>query len=239
MRDLDKIREKVVIKLDNGQVALVVLGCLAVSAAVFASGVVVGQRIGGEDQLSISEWTGHADDRADLNQPKRGKRNLAMANLSPDTSEADTRLAQTGALLTTPNPTDAARIEAHRQLAQLRVQNNARTLNATTPPVTPRLAPPVPVTPRAEGAASAAVDALENKYALQVSTLSRQSDASVVVDSLRARGHEARVRPLASTVGRDLYRVEVGQFANARSASQYQKRFELKSGYTTMVVAIP
>ena len=216
-----------------------VLGCLAVSAAVFASGVVVGQRIGGDGQLSISEWTGHADERADLNQPKRGKRNLAMANLSPDTSEADSRLAQTGELLTTPNPTDAARIEAHRQLAQLRVQSNTRTLSPTSPS-----APPAPVTltqrsPHAEGAASAAIAALENKYALQVSTLSRQSDASVVVDSLRARGHEARVRPLATNVGRDLYRVEVGQFADARSASQYQKRFELKSGYTTMVVAIP
>ena len=239
MRDLDKIREKIVIQLDNRQVGLAILGFILVSTGTFASGVLVGQRM--VDALP-DRWAA-AGAAASLEGPTGVERTSALTEVSPGTRSLDTELALPPDAPTASDPTEAARMEAHRQIAASKARGAARSLGpvAVAPPETPE--PGVePVTlvkrnPAREEAALAGAQVAPSQYALQISAFRSASPANVVASQLRTAGHEASVRELADAQG-PLWRVEVGRFDSTRTASAFQREFERTAGYSTVMVPV-
>lgn len=243
MRDVagfDRIKEGVAVQLDGRQVSLAVLGCLVVCAAVFAAGVVVGQRMGDVLPRAVAELTGDDGGEAAQAGPLARDRIGALVALSPTTRAMDTELAGVGAEAQPDSPTEAARMEAHRQIAAARDGRSVRSLGPI--PVEAADEAPKPIAPldwveRAPGAPRAP-DPSDVGWTLQVSAFRTEAPARVVADQLRASGHEAQVRALDSKDGEQRYRVEVGQFADARGAARFQRSFEQTAGYSTLVVAV-
>ncbi len=243
MRDLDKIREKIVIQLDNRQVALAILGFILVSTGTFASGVLVGQRM--VDSIPERWTTGDAVADAGPAAVRVGRaRTAALAAITPGTRAVDIELATSAEAPAPADPTEAARIEAHQQLAQAKAIGAARSLGPV--PVQPAGAPAAEVAPvtlvernptREQAALEAGGTQTPPQYSLQVSAFRSESPARVVANQLRTAGHEATVRHVEANTGA-LWRVEVGRFESTRSATAFQREFERSAGYSTVMVAV-
>lgn len=243
MRDLEKIREKIVIQLDNRQVALAILGFILVSTGTFASGVLVGQRM----VDSIPErWTaGEIESDGGPASVRVGRaRTAALAAISPGTRALNNDLAANPEQPAPADPTEAARIEAHQQLAMAKTLGAARSLGPV--PVAPAGAPAAEAAPvtlverdpkREQAALEAGAVQTPPQYSLQVSAFRSESPARVVANQLRTAGHEASVRHVEADTGA-LWRVEVGRFESTRSASAFQREFERSAGYSTVMVAV-
>ena len=75
-------------------------------------------------------------------------------------------------------------------------------------------------------------------FALQVSAFSQPGPATVMAEELQKSGHKARIRQVGTATGSSTYSVEVGQFADARKATHFQRNFERSSGYPTILVPV-
>lgn len=239
MRDLDKIREKIVIQLDNRQVGLAILGFILVSTGTFASGVLVGQRM--VDAIP-ERWISGEDQALEIRDGR--ERTAALAAVTPGTRALDSELALPPETVSASDPTEAARMEAQRQIAAARTAGTARSLGpvAVTPPEAPAAtAAPLTVVdrdPRRESAALDGAATARSQYALQVSAFRSESPAEVVANQLRSAGHEVSVRQVADEDGTPLWRVEVGRFESTRTASVFQREFERSAGYPTVMVPV-
>ncbi len=246
MRDLDRIKEKVVIRLDNRQVAYAILGFILVSTGTFAGGVVVGKQMADAVPGTLEELAGLEATDADLDGVREHRRrSKLLARIAPGTGNIEAELARASSRLDPDNPTDAARMEAHRQIATARAVGVTRSLGPVPveAPAAPAGAGPEALTVIARNPAKeqAALDAgaqVVGGYALQVAAFGSEGPAQVVARQLGAGGHDARVRVVASGET-SLYRVEVGQFADAKAAGEFQKGFERTSGYSTVLVPTP
>ncbi len=243
MRDLDKMQEKVVIRLDNGQVAAAIIGFIVVSVATFTSGVVVGKRLAPALPDVVSEDAAAGDRLASASDFRR--RPLQLAKDAPSTQAVHLGLSGPGPQAPATTPMEAARIEAHRQIAAVQARGVARSLGPVAlggaPAVAPRDIAPVSVVHRNPKRERAALDGgakVASSFTLQVSVFDSAGPAQAVASQLQGAGHEARVRPTQGADGRTLYRVEVGRFSTAKAATKFQRRFERASGYSTVLVPV-
>ena len=237
------MQEKVVIRLDNGQVAAAIIGFIVVSVATFTSGVVVGKRLAPALPDVVSADAPADGELASATEFRR--RALLMAKESPSTQAVHLGLSGPGPQAPATTPTEAARIEAHRQIAAVQARGVARSLGPVAvgggPTVAPRDIAPVSIVrrdPKRERAALEGGTKVGSSFALQVSVFDSPGPAQAVASQLQSAGHDARVRSLQGADGRSLYRVEVGHFSQAKAATKFQHRFERSSGYSTVLVPV-
>ena len=240
MRDLNKIKEKVVIRLDNQQVALGIVGFIMVSVVTFTAGVMVGKQMAPQDGDAMA-----SDDEVSLKSHKEFKsRNEHLTRVSMSTTAVNEELLAPPADADASQAANAAMIETHRQLAALRARGVARSLG---PVSVVKPAAPAPVQapehvvqrdPVRERSAMQAAPASPTSFALQVSAFSQPGPATVMAEELQKSGHKARIRQVGSPTGTSTYSVEVGQFADARKATHFQRNFERNSGYPTLLVPV-
>ena len=244
MRDLRKIREKVVIRLEHRQVAAAIFGFIVVSIGTFTAGVVVGKQMSAQVPDSIAELAGIDQVKTSLQSPKDHRRRSAtLAEVHPATGPAHQGLVAPQRALRPTDPTNAARIETHRQLTHARATGIARSLGPVA--VGKRLPPPksaapfdhVKRHPERERKAFQRRAQPAKRFALQVSAFSALAPARTVAHELKKTGHAAKVREVAMN-GALSYRVEVGDFQSAKEASRFQRTFERRSGYSTIMVPI-
>lgn len=251
MRDLDRLTEKVVIELDNHQVAIAVLGFIVVSTGTFAAGVVAGQKMnGGLDNGQVVS----AEDLLDGNALDGSRRNASLSKLPLGTREMQEQLTAPTAETLAADPTEAARIEAHRQLAEIRASGkHTGVVPMPTGPTTGPAGPSAPNPPsnakaltwvetdpaKERQALKPATSQRPVRYALEVSAFASAAPAEMVAKQLKSSGHAATVRTLSEKDGKTIWRVEVGNFDNARVATNFQREFERKAGYSTVMIPLP
>ncbi|MCB9728333.1 MAG: SPOR domain-containing protein [Deltaproteobacteria bacterium] len=243
MRDLDRIQQKIVIQMDNRQVAIAVLGLLLVSTGIFATGVLVGQQAGDRLLDALGAGPGDLADGDGIRTEQEPSRIERLTRVLPGTRAVSAELALPPPQVQTDDPTDAARIEAHRQIAAANAGAAARDAR---PLAIVEAAEPAPVvapltvverSPAAEDAALA-VPPSDTRYALQVSAFGAPEPARLVADQLRTAGHAVQVREATGDDGAPMWRVEVGPFDDVRSASDFQRQFERSAGYPTVMVPV-
>jgi cell division septation protein DedD len=244
MRDLDRIKQKIVIQMDNRQVAVAILGMLLVSTGIFATGVLVGQQAG--DRLMDVLGAGLEDGdgaRVGARPPQETSRIERLTRILPGTRAVNAELALPPPHTAPADPTDAARIEAHRQIAAANAGAAARDTRPVAVAIPAEPAPQVaPLTvversPEAEEAALAG-SPTTTRYALQVSAFGAPDPARLVAEQLRSAGHAAQVREGLGEDGSPSWRVEVGAFDDVAAASAFQRQFERAAGYPTVMVPV-
>ena len=253
MRDLDRLQEKVVIELDNHQVALAILGLVVVSVATFAAGVIAGQRMGDDLPLGLDPRLSEAIHQAEGAADQR-KRMEALTSLPLGTRRMDVDLAKAPVDAPSDDPTEAARIEARRQLASIKagvIEGSKPTLKTAPRAVLPvvakgtKAAPKKPLTwistnpAKERKSLEAAAPKPSKQYALEVSAFGSAAPAEMVASQLRSGGHAVNVRQLSDPRGQTIWRVEVGTFKDMNAASTFQRQFERTAGYSTVMIPIP
>jgi cell division septation protein DedD len=240
MRDLNKIREKVVIRLDNQQVALGIVGFIMVSVVTFTAGVLVGKQM-----MPDAPEASAASDGTSLKSHKEFKnRDEVLTRVALGTAAVNEELLTPPTDAAASQAANAAMIETHRQLAAVRARGVARSLGpvSVVGPDTPRPAQaPESIVYRnqaKERGAMAAAPTNTTSFALQVSAFSQPGPASVMAEELQKSGHKARIRQVGTPAGGSRYSVEVGRFADARKATHFQRSFERNSGYPTILVPV-
>lgn len=243
MRELEKIREKVVIRLDNQQVAIGILGFVLVAVITFSAGVFIGKEMSPDlPNASVDSEGAALQSHGDFR-----KRDKMLDGVGIGTSAVHEGLLEAPSKVVASHAGSAAIIETHRQLAALRARGVARSLGpqgvagARNRPS--GLGPPtrediVQRNPRMERAARAAAPVDPSAYALQVSSFSQMGPAGVMVSELKRSGHDARVRPITRASGQSTFSVEVGRFADAGSATRFQRTFERRAGYPTILIPV-
>jgi len=216
------------IELDRWQLTGLMGAVLLACALSFFVGVLVGKR-GPAPVADAPVVTAPAPRPTPTSMRDR---NLAMAEVSPGTGIIDQGLSVPVADPIPSDPTDAARIETHRQLQDFRAAGRRRDVppliagGASRPEAMPLI---VDAPPSAGGAAA---------YTLQVSVFESLASAQAIAGELEAAGHAVTLRQL-SAQGKVVYRVEVGEFRSAAAATTFQRRFERESGYSGVLVPRP
>lgn len=242
MRDLDRIEEKVVIRLDNRQVGMAIFGFVVVSIGTFAGGVVVGKHMSDAVNVDLA-GTNAAIALHDVEEHRN--RSKWLAQVEPATTNIHAELAGPPNQLAPSDSAAAARIETHRQIAAAR-RGVARSLGpVAVGPMTPAKNPPTaPVTmvqrnPANERSALDAKPAGRSQgYCLQVAAFSKEGPARTVAAQLSSSGHKALVSTVVNAQGHTMFRVHVGKFADAKAAERYQRKFDRDSGYSTVLVPL-
>ena len=248
MRDLKKIKEKVVIRLDNRQVALAIVGFVAVSAATFGAGVVVGKGMADALPDSIDAVIGGSAGAARMaDVASHNKRRLMLARIAPGTGQIDAQLDQPTRVATARRAADAARIETFKAISAAQRNGGAGGLGPVAV-----AGPDLPAPPAAKVSLKARNPAQERAalerapagvpsggYALQVEVFSSEAPANVVKEQLELAGHgSVRVRSVGPADA-PRWRVEVGKFDAPKLALAFQERFEAEAGYPTVLVPMP
>lgn len=96
------------------------------------------------------------------------------------------------------------------------------------------MAPPAPAA-GAQNTGSGAEPAPAAKFTVQVKAFRDQSGADALARQLRANGYDAFVGPADSD---SLYRVWVGRFPSTELAVAFQREFETREGFSTMVSSL-
>ncbi len=245
MRDMDRIREKVVIRLDNRGVGMAIFGFVVVSIGTFAGGVVVGKKMADSVPASIGALAGADGEVQLVNVEEHRNRSKWLASVEPSTANIHSELAGPPHRLAPSNGAAAARIETHRQIAAAR-RGVARSLGPVAVGPIGKPAPaaqPLTMVKRNPAKERAALEAkpsggATSGYCLQVAAFSTPGPAQVVAEQLASSGHQARVRGVSGADGSAVYRIEVGQFADASGAGRFQRKFERDSGYSTVLVPL-
>jgi len=223
-----------ILELNRWQATGVLLGLGVIAVVVFLAGVVVGRHSGAPlpAELARIAAPSPAEPKKDP-ATSHGARSRVMADVWPGTGRIDADLARPLADVVPRDPTDAARVEAHRQLLESRAAGLATVEGAQAPAAG---APQAIVA--APGAAVEDAAPGEGGYALQVSAFEARAPAALVAGELREGGHETRLREVRAN-GRKFWRVEVGHFDKPADAQAFQRRFERSSGYSTILVTVP
>ncbi len=218
--------DEAVLSLGRWQCTALVLGIGVLMALVFVAGLKVGEQRGADHSVAVASLVPPAAPM-ELGPRSPRSRSKALSSVSPGTRSVDSDLTRPHKMFVSRDPTDAARIETHRQLAATRALGIAGIDGPTG-------APDVLVTPNAVPSAQVGN---ESGFALQVSVFEEERTAKLVAGELVSSQQPARVRRVVSA-GRTLFRVEVGRFDTPAQASVFQRDFERASGYSTVLVAL-
>ncbi len=234
MRDLKKLKECVVIKLDKSQLGMLLLGTVLVTAGTFSAGVVVGRDLGPTASAQVRTVA--------LDSDKDAK--PLMTRIAGGTRTLHAELGEDTAFPVPRNPTAAARIEAQRQIAEARRTPTVRSLGPVPvgqmpePAATEKTLTWVNKSPKRRAAASAGAKPPSPQYTLQVTAFRSEGPARAVNRQLQDSGYPSRVRPMADEEGSPFWRVEVGNFASTLEAETFRSRFERREGYPTLLVPV-
>lgn len=215
-----------VVVLDRWQLTWGLLGLGVIVVAVFLAGVLVGRKtqssLVGEVARVVATTAAPAD------APKPRERLRALAGVSIGTQGIDSDLSRPLGAVVPSDPTDAARVETHRQIQASREHGVASLgAGAGAEDRTAEIAPAAAVPGQGGG---------EGGYTLQVSAFDSQDAAAAVVRALDASGHhDARTRQVSAS-GRVFWRVEIGRFTSTDQATAFQRRFESDAGYSTVLI---
>lgn len=220
------------IEIDRWQLTGILGAVLVACALSFFAGVLVGKKTAPPaPQAASAQLLPTAAKPAATSSRER---TLAMAEVSPGTTFIDRGLAQPVADPIPTDPTDAARMETHRQLQDFRAGGR----RGDAPPqivggaAVPDVAPVIIDQPTAAGPAG------QGGYTLQVSVFESQDAAQAIAGELERAGQPVHLRQM-SAQGRPVFRVEVGEFRSAEAATAFQRRFERDSGYSAVLVPMP
>ena len=253
LRHEEQIKEKVALRLDNRQIAWLVMGCAVISAAVFGAGYTIGSNA---TSSSVSGQTAMV---------------LPAILQAPEIQQKATPVAQDGAsdpgytydrALSKPTP----RVEVNDPTLQLLANKLAEIeeeaeLAAKVKPMDMALAGPRPahtldknmaVTENknlhAEGISngiqndaphsSAKPESADPGYTIQVKAFRSQKEASKFLTALKSAGHSPYMLTTEIPGKGMFYRVRLGKFRTLADASQHQSDFENLEGFKTIVTPL-
>jgi len=219
-----------IVELDRWQLTGALLGFGLIVVLVFFAGVIVGKGTSSTVPADLARIAGTAEIEAPTRQSMR-ERSVALASVEPSTGAIDRDLSRPPVAIPPSDPTDAARIEAHRQLQRSRAEGVAGVRPAEPSAVDGGGLAVAPSAGTLDG------EGAQRGFTLQVSAFESKETASMVASELTSAGHPAHLREVTSA-GRAFFRVEVGSFASAEAAGRYQRQFERASGYSTVLVAV-
>lgn len=210
-----------VVELDRWQLTGLLLGVLVIAVGAFLVGHHAGTKASapGPESTPVAALA-----RALPASASSRERQIALAEVWPPTGGIDSALSRPITPPLPSDPTERARAQAHVQLQEARSIG----LRDVTPPAPADVTPPT-VAPGVEAGGG---------YTLQVSLFDAQAAAQAIAAQLESAGTAVRVRQVRSADGRDLFRVEVGDFRTTEAALTFQRRFERDTGYSVVLVAL-
>ncbi|MBL8788504.1 MAG: SPOR domain-containing protein [Deltaproteobacteria bacterium] len=209
------------VELDRWQLTGLLFGVLVITVGAFIAGLSIGKR----ESHARTETAPAPLARTLGTAATAGERHIALAEVWPPTGGIDETLSRPITPPLPTDPTERARAQAHMQLQEARsvgLRNDVvvgAAPTASAPTIMPEAGKPA------------------GGYTLQVSLFDTQASAQVMAGELANAGHAVRLRQVRSTDGRDLFRVEVGEFQSTDAATAYQRRFERDSGYSCVLVS--
>jgi len=251
LREEERIKEKVALRLDNRQIAWLVMGCAAISAAVFGAGYTLGSN---SAPISVDSQTAMVLP-AILQAP---------AAVTPST-ETDSRRGPDytyDRTLSKPTP----RVEVDDPTLQLLANKLAeieeeKEIQAKSAPVDMALAGPRPAAAvdansgqakpkniHSEGISqgiqndappsSAKPNPADSGYTIQVKAFRSQKEAAKFLSALKNAGHSPYMLTTEIPGKGMFYRVRLGKFHTLADASQHQSDFENLEGFKTIVTPL-
>jgi cell division septation protein DedD len=229
MRDLDKIKECIVIRLDHGQLFATILGLAVLAGGSFGAGYLVSEGFAME---SPSPRNAVADSL------ERSHGAPPLARIHAGTRTLTTAVKRPSFMPPPQDPTEAARIETRRQLTATRSLGPVGLTPPSTP--TPRADPVTLVNrePKREAKAMKGKTKIESGFAVQVSAFRSRGPAEILTSTLRHGGYDARIREVQDARGDQFWRVLVGHFKDHDKAKGFRLRFEKTEGLATIVVPV-
>jgi len=215
MRDLNRLRSKYELRLDNRQIAYLLIGELVILALVFGLGVVIGKRLGrlvGETPLE--ELTPLAA------QTPGGADALSLANSfgGPIPAQTPTQVVDL-----TPTP-----------------EGMTTPMEPATPqPSAADLAPAVEPTPAPPAASGDAAPPAGSYWTVQVGSYPTQGEAQELRQRLATSGNQAYIEVTEVPGAGTRYRVLVGHFANRPAADALAGALRERESVDTWVRRYP
>ena len=212
-----------IVELDRWQLTGLLFGVLAIALVAFFVGRAIGK--GASAAPPPAQPVAALAQALPQNASSR-ERQIALAAVWPPTSGIDDSLSRPIEAPLPSDPTERARAQAHLQLQEARSLGLRDSVTPTAPAPTGPM-----VMPSAPGGGAGG-------FTLQVSIFDSQSAAQVIANQLEASGTPVRIRQVRTADGRDLFRVEVGDFASSASALAFQRRFERDTGYAGVLITL-
>jgi len=229
MRDLDKIKECIVIRLDHRQLFATILALAILAGGSFGAGYLV------SEGFALAKPAQNQAVNASL---KGAEKSPLLTRIQPGTRGLTDDVRRSAYMPAPSNPTEAARIETQRQISATRSLGPV----GLTPPSTPTpTAAPVTVVkrePKREAKAMAGTTKIESGFAIQVSAFRTRGPADTITSTLRQGGYDARIREVKGAKGETIWRVLVGHFKLHDKAKAFRRRFEKTEGLATIVVPV-
>lgn len=210
MRDAERLRERLTLSLDNGQVAALLLCALLLFGGVFGLGVMVGRRLGAARPPALVAGDLPALDAAaarkvDAPPPERHKQPEPAAAMPVPAAVKPATPAQT------PAPVRAATVAAPPSRTALVVAPASQDPVEVAPAGAVALTPP----PRDTGA-----------YTVQVGASQDRSEIARLESRVRGAGLKPYVVEARLGAKGTWYRVRVGSFRDKDSANRFRKDVE-------------
>jgi DedD protein len=209
MRDAERLRERLTLSLDNGQVAALLLCALLLFGGVFAVGVMVGRRLGAARPAALVAGDLAALDAAAARKsaapPQQRHEPPEPAAATPVSAPVKPTPAQT------PAPVRAATVAAPPSRAAMVVAPAAQEPVQVAPAGPVALTPP----PRDPGA-----------YTVQVGASQDRSEIARLESRVRGAGLKPYVVEARLGAKGTWYRVRVGSFRDKDSANRFRKDVE-------------
>ena len=243
MRDIHKLRDKHVLRLDGGQLTTFFFVLLASLAGAFYAGMTF-ERM--QPWGSFAVYDGPFVDGGTIPAPLVEAREPSEAT-TPET--VDAVLPAEKPRRATPTAAQTAEVPARKTKGRVDPSEmGPRPLSVATYADEPDVDHPAPAADRAtEGESSGNLNMPEflldidpadtdtGSYTLQVKAFREEPEATSFLEELKDGGYEAfLVHSDIPGKGR-WYRVRVGQFGSLTEATSFQQAFEQKEGYSTFV----
>jgi len=211
------------ITLNMGTILGIFFGLVLVCAVFFGMGYTLGRR---SSQPQVTADGAPAD--SNFNGFKPSPQSVAIQPVPGYLSSSAAAAANNAATTTVSAPAAPAASESAKPAATASVAEAETTkpVVATTTPAKPPTAAPIVSAPPAPAAAAPAQPSI-----VQVSAVSHQEDADLLVSSLKKRGYAVYAR---SDAGDKLIHIQLGPFPNRAEANAMRQRL-LGDGYNAIV----
>jgi len=253
LRHEERIREKIALRLDNRQIAWLIMGCAVISAAVFG----VGYTIGSNTTSSSANGQTAMVLPAILQAPEVRQKQIPPTEdsiLEPGYTY-DSTLSKPTPRVEVDDPTLqllANKLAEIEQEAELAVKAEPMDMALAGPRPAHAVDKNMPVatkpTPHSEGTSngvqndaphsSAQANSADPGYTIQVKAFRSQKEAAKFLTALKSAGHSPYMLTTEIPGKGMFYRVRLGKFRTLADASQHQSDFENLEGFKTIVTPL-
>jgi DedD protein len=256
LREEDKITEKVEVRLDNRQIAWLIIGCAVISAIVFVSGYTIGKSsvptaVETMPSLAALPATMNMENGAEVDPAKLAETtpsytyDRVLSKPSPRVEINDpTHLLLANKLAEIENErAETAKADAmDMDLAGPRPVSAIEPANprAEAPPTDPRIVPEGQATGTRNDARASSASSRKDKsgYTIQVKAFRSKQEAAKFISALRGAGHAPYMLTSDIPGKGQFYRVRLGRFETLAAASKRQSEFENLEGFKTIVTPL-